>query len=97
MALVTCIECDEELELAGRPRLGQMLICTSCRARLEVVSTNPLEVDWAEDEDEEWEDDFDDESFEDDFADDDNVAYDDDFENDDIDDDIDDEADRNWR
>jgi lysine biosynthesis protein LysW len=97
MALVTCVECDEEIEIDGRPRLGQILICPSCHARLEVVSTNPVEVDWADDEDEEWDDDFDDASFEDDFADDDDLAYNDDFDNDDAADDMDDETDRHWR
>ena len=94
MALVTCVECDEEIELSGRPRLGQTLVCISCGAHLEVVNISPIEVDWADDEGDEWEDEFDDEMFdEDDFADDD-LDYDDE---DDDDSDDDDEDDRSWR
>jgi len=98
MALVTCVECDEEIVLNGRPRLGQTLVCISCRARLEIVSTNPVEVDWADDEEDDWDDDLDDETFdEDDFEDDEDLANDDDMDNNDIEDDDEDETARNWR
>jgi alpha-aminoadipate carrier protein LysW len=97
MALVTCVECDEEIELNGRPRLGQTLVCISCGAQLEVVSTNPIEVDWADDEGDDWDDEFDDETFdEDDFADDD-LAYEDEEEDADEDGIEDDDDSRSWR
>lgn len=82
MALATCIECDEEIEINGRPRLGQKVTCPNCGAELEVASINPLELDWA------YEDDADDEDWDDDdFEDDELLDDDDDFEYDDDDDD----------
>ena len=58
MAMATCIECDEEIEINGRPRLAQKVICPNCSAALEVASLNPLELDWAyEDDDDDWDDD----------------------------------------
>lgn len=80
MVTATCVECDEEIEINDRPRRGLRIICPSCGAQLEVVSTNPVELDlpfdeeeeWGEDDDfefgeEEWEDDeFEDEEWEDD-------------------------------
>lgn len=89
MAIATCVECDEEIEISERARLGQKVMCSSCGASLEVVNTGPLELDWAyedDDDEEEWEldDEYDTELDEyDDFDDD----LDDDF--DDIEDDDD--------
>jgi DNA-directed RNA polymerase subunit delta len=59
MATTLCSECDEEITITGRIRLGAKLICEHCGARLEVVSTMPLEVDLLqEDEDDDlWDDD----------------------------------------
>lgn len=93
MAVATCVECDEEITIGGRPRLGQKVICSNCSARLEVVNISPLEVDWAyeEDDDDDWDDDYDDSDLlnEDD-------EFDDLEENDDDLDDDDDDAGR-WR
>jgi lysine biosynthesis protein LysW len=58
--MATCIGCDEELVIGGRLRLGMRVVCGNCGARLEVVSLDPLEVDWADegddDEDDGWDD-----------------------------------------
>ncbi|GIV77857.1 hypothetical protein FKZ61_001635 [Litorilinea aerophila] len=88
MATARCIECDEEIELGTRVRLGLQVTCENCGAELEVVSVNPLELDWAYEEDEEWDededeeydddDDFDDDDYDDDDYDDDDDDYDDD-------------------
>lgn len=53
-----CVECDAELNLVGRVRLGQRIVCPNCGVQLEVISTHPIEVDIAYDDSEEW-DDFD--------------------------------------
>lgn len=60
MAVATCAECDEEIEVSDRARVGQRVVCPNCGARLEVVSSNPLELDPAYDEEEDWDDDDDD-------------------------------------
>lgn len=51
-----CVECDAELNLGPRARIGQRIICPSCGVQLEVISTRPLEVDVAIDDGEEWDD-----------------------------------------
>jgi alpha-aminoadipate carrier protein LysW len=58
----TCPDCGEKVTLRGEIRLGQEVICPNCDAELEVVETDPVELDWAyddeydedEDEDENW-------------------------------------------
>lgn len=44
--MVLCPECGEELE-PEEPYEGQRLQCPRCRARLEILNLEPLEVDWA--------------------------------------------------
>jgi alpha-aminoadipate carrier protein LysW len=51
-----CVECDAELNIGGRVRIGQRLVCPSCGVQLEVISARPLEVDIAYDDGEEWDD-----------------------------------------
>ena len=51
-----CVECDAELNIGGRVRLGQHIVCPNCGVQLEVISTHPVEVDIAYDESEEWDD-----------------------------------------
>jgi len=51
-----CVECDAELNLSARVRLGQRVICPNCGVALEVISTHPIEVDVAYDDSEEWDD-----------------------------------------
>lgn len=53
-----CVECDAELNLRGRVRLGQRIVCPNCGIQLEIISLHPIEVDIAYDDSEEW-DDFD--------------------------------------
>jgi len=48
-----CVECDSDLNIFGRVRLGQRIICPNCGVTLEVISTHPIEVDVAYDEGEE--------------------------------------------
>jgi len=84
MAIASCVECEEEIEISGRVRLGQKIICDNCSAQLEVASVNPLELDWATEED------TDDRQADDDFSDeDDDLTLDDDElkDEDDLDDD----------
>jgi hypothetical protein len=46
--------------LQGLARIGQKVICPNCDAELEVIETDPVELDWVydddsdEDEDEDW-------------------------------------------
>lgn len=51
-----CVECDAELNLTGRVRLGQRIVCPNCGIQLEIISLRPIEVDVAYDDSEEWDD-----------------------------------------
>lgn len=48
-----CVECDSDLNIYGRVRLGQRIVCPNCGTTLEVIGTHPIEVDVAYDEGEE--------------------------------------------
>jgi lysine biosynthesis protein LysW len=107
MPTVHCIECDEQIEVEGRTRLGQRITCDNCGAELEIVSLTPLDIDYAdedgEDLDDDWEEDEYD-SFDEDDEDDDEFdeldedEYDEDVDALDEEDDFDDEDDdrRQW-
>ncbi len=56
MPFAPCPECDEDIRISGTPKLGKVVICPQCGTRLEVVELDPLELDWAFDEPEDWED-----------------------------------------
>ena len=94
MATTHCTECDEIIELAGRGRIGQKVVCPHCAAALEVVAVEPLELDLAQDDDDDgWEDDLDAFDGDDENDDEEDAALEDDFDDeaDDLDDDFDDD------
>jgi lysine biosynthesis protein LysW len=55
-----CPDCGNKITLKGTLRIGQEVVCPECDAVLEVVDTEPVELDWA------YDDDFDDEDEDDD-------------------------------
>ena len=61
MAVGFCPECGRGIQLGARPHEGQKITCSECRAKLEVISVRPLELDWAYDEPIEWDEDSDEE------------------------------------
>ena len=55
--VVTCPECDEDFNLVGKVEWGKRVVCPHCDTDLEVINTNPVEVDWVyEDSDYQYED-----------------------------------------
>ena len=58
MPYAVCPACDEEFMVRGNPTLGQRVECPECHAKLEVVYRNPLELDFANED--EWDEDDDD-------------------------------------
>ena len=61
---VSCLDCDNRIQLDFQPVIGQIITCPSCDAELEVTSVNPIELDfyfesWDEDDDEDWDEDED--------------------------------------
>lgn len=51
-----CPECQGKITLKKAPRLGQTIVCKSCQTRLEVIETEPLELDWSFDDDDDGDD-----------------------------------------
>ena len=49
MGLVRCPDCDGKIMLSSQVEIGLTLVCPYCDAELEVISTDPPEVDWAYD------------------------------------------------
>ncbi len=52
MPFATCPECDERIRFVEMPDVGDLVRCRTCNARLEVVSINPIVLDWPFDLDE---------------------------------------------
>jgi hypothetical protein len=59
MASTYCPDCDERIVLNPKPQVGRKITCPHCEADLEVISTEPLELDWSYDWD--WDEDEDEE------------------------------------
>lgn len=61
MVTALCLDCDKPIDLS-KPVEGQLVRCENCGAEWEVISVDPLELDWAylepaedeEDEDRDW-------------------------------------------
>jgi alpha-aminoadipate/glutamate carrier protein LysW len=49
----TCPECDGVITMT-KPIKGEIVVCPDCGAELEVVSENPLQLDLAPQEEEDW-------------------------------------------
>jgi alpha-aminoadipate carrier protein LysW len=49
MASAYCPDCDAKITLNPNVRVGQKLTCPDCDAELEVIATDPVELDWAYD------------------------------------------------
>jgi lysine biosynthesis protein LysW len=50
-----CPSCGADIRVK-KPREGSKITCPDCDAELEVISTDPFEVDFPLDEDGKWED-----------------------------------------
>lgn len=68
MATALCPDCGQKIVIGPKPKKGQWVSCPHCNADLELISISPLELDWAQyDEDEDLEDDFWDDEDDDEF------------------------------
>ena len=48
MAFAYCLNCGSRIHLGRRPWIGQSAFCDRCGADLEVIETNPLEIEWSD-------------------------------------------------
>lgn len=46
---IACVHCKKTIPLGPRPEIGRRVTCPACQAVLEVISVNPIELDWAYD------------------------------------------------
>jgi len=60
--LATCPECEAELHVDEDVDKGELMTCEECEAKLEVVGLDPVELDYAPDDEDE-DDDFDDDDY----------------------------------
>ena len=44
--VVYCVDCGETMTLSGRVEMGQIVSCPECGTTMEVVSLDPVEIDW---------------------------------------------------
>lgn len=44
--LIECVECGEETAVTGEARIGKQVMCLNCGTWMEVISLDPVEVDW---------------------------------------------------
>lgn len=51
-----CPECDSEVGLGKTPKIGQQVTCLNCGAFLEIIGTTPIELDWAFQDEDDFED-----------------------------------------
>jgi len=55
--IARCPDCGEKVRIEGKIFVGREVVCPECDAVLEIVDTEPVELDWAyEDEDEDEDD-----------------------------------------
>jgi alpha-aminoadipate/glutamate carrier protein LysW len=59
--LATCPECEAEIHVDEDVDKGEIINCEECEARLEVVGLDPIEMDFAPEDEGEEEDDYEDE------------------------------------
>ncbi len=46
-----CPDCGEKIPLSPPIRLGAQVTCPNCEAELEIVETDPVELDWVYEDD----------------------------------------------
>ena len=54
MPTAPCPECEAPVTLGDDVIKGELVVCPDCGAELEVISVDPLELDLAPEEEEDW-------------------------------------------
>jgi alpha-aminoadipate carrier protein LysW len=57
MTTAECISCGNEIKFSAQPKMGVQVTCSECKAELEVVWLDPVELDWPFDEEDYYEED----------------------------------------
>ena len=64
-ARAVCPACDEWVTIPNQPKLGHRVTSRYCETELEVITLNPVELDWTSDDDDDWDTQWDDDDEED--------------------------------
>jgi lysine biosynthesis protein LysW len=64
MVVALCPSCEGQVNLQDKVGVGEKVRCPHCYEDLEVIETDPIELDWAYEEDD-WDDDWDDDDWDD--------------------------------
>jgi alpha-aminoadipate carrier protein LysW len=54
--IASCPECEAEIHVDEELDKGDSLICSECDAKLEVVGLDPIELDYATEDEDEYDD-----------------------------------------
>jgi len=54
MVEIMCSECAQDIEISTNLIKGEIVACRDCGVELEVVSTDPIEVELAPEVEEDW-------------------------------------------
>jgi len=54
MLTANCPECETEIALEDGTIIGEIIVCPDCGVDLEVISLDPIELDLAPMEEEDW-------------------------------------------
>lgn len=54
MSTVTCTECEAEIALEAGTEVGEIIVCPDCGVDLEVTALDPVAVELAPMEEEDW-------------------------------------------
>ena len=57
-----CPECDARINVGRNPTEGQVVVCPRCRTELEIISVDPIELDWMLDDSDDYDEDEDDDN-----------------------------------
>jgi len=52
--MADCIECGAEMSLHDGLEVGEIVDCSTCGAELEVIATDPVDLDTAPELEEDW-------------------------------------------
>jgi len=59
MFKAVCPSCTAQVNLGPKPKMGQHIFCLECDNELQIVSLDPLELDWPFDDDDDDDDEID--------------------------------------
>ena len=61
MVMVVCPDCEATFTLKEKPEIGKRVTCPECHEVFEVVEVDPVELDWPDDDYDDWYEDEDEE------------------------------------